>query len=383
MFVDTEHGKQFTTIYPNGPNAPPQVQASDRLSEVGMSVLCLAAVRKQLNGRTDLTIKDLLITMQTLCLRVLENAKYQHAGDTDRGEFLYMAPYLEFGIKYWVHLDQLQTQIKRAAHKLLEQAMPTLQFQDPAVITMAHASANDEKQFTEAGVNLKAILTVVADFDSQQLARVYINKKQPGLAAVCSELNIRLIGKHNGGNDAAYSLAMVCAIALWYGAQQGSISVAGNPTTEVAQVVMSLRNAHYSFTNKSLLRFPDDPCEFCGIVGHKAVDCQRRCGGCLKKWSGHTYHQCPELKAQQESFAGWRILQAGGKKYFLLPNMLTGHTKGFLSEHDAAATSVQRSLSDIATVRIQPKKMSQKARKEAAQKEAAEKAKEAGENKNN
>ena len=296
----------------------------------------------------------MLATMQTVLLRVLENAKFQHPGETDRGEFLYMAPYLEFGRKIWVHKDRLQDKISTTIRDLLKESMPEVSFTDPQIILMAHASQNDEKQLANAKINLNKVLNVVAKFDTQQLARVYMNSSQPGLGELCNALNIRLVAKHNGGNDTTYTLAIILAIALWYGASKSLLSVTGTPLSDIGSVVESLRNPHYEFTDPTQLATFQQICEFCGLTNHAATMCRCRCGCCLEKFSGHTCNNCP-MRSQL-------AVQAGGPHYYLLPKMLEGQTNGFLHENDRTKREKQATLAQVATVTF-GKKLSQKERK--------------------
>ena len=346
------------------------VHANDRLSELGISVICLAEVRKRLRGKPHFKISDILSGMQTVQLRVLENAKFQHPGDTDRGEFLYMAPYLEFGKKFWVHKDQLQHQIPKIIRNMLQQAMPSMDFTVPKIILMANACKNDDEQLANAGVDLDAALNITEKFDSQQLARTYLNTNQPGLGRLCNALSIRLVAKHNGGNDTAYTLAMVSTIALKYGSEHSLIPTTGDPVAEVGAVIESFRNPHYDFTETTLIATVQQNCEFCGLEGHAAIMCRRRCGCCLRKFSRHTYNNCPERSpipqtSHQPARRGNGIV-AAPLRYFLLPKMLDGKTRGFLHENDLTMGVKHVALSDVAKVSF-GKKLSQRERRKLQQ----------------
>jgi hypothetical protein len=127
-------------------------------------------------------------------------------------------------------------------------------------------------------------------------------------------------------------------------------------------VAKGLRNKHYDFTDTSSITIKQI-CEFCGLNGHDAIQCRRRCVHCLKKFSGHIYNECSELKKQREEDGMTRRAYGqtnSGIEFFLVPAMLRDLTKGFLHENNAAGARRQVALFDVATVRV---KISQRARK--------------------
>lgn len=132
-----------------------------------------------------------------------------------------------FGSTTWVNLKDVRHVLQRAFRnpKLEQAAMLSSALSEPGrnVVFVAHGASNDSAYMKQVGFSLNADADICYTLDTQVLAGG-TKKNQVSLRRLLLSLGLEPVNLHNAGNDAAYTLQAMIAMALKDHEQPGSVA---------------------------------------------------------------------------------------------------------------------------------------------------------------
>lgn len=331
IIVDTETGKEYV-----------DGKLIDRVTEVGLTIVALWEVRKHMyTGMTML--QAWAAAMKTSHLRLIEHARFLAVDEKDRHEqWLWQAAYAEFGPSSWIHAADLPKVMKDTVfdaadimsfHELDWRRPNVVEGRKPQIVLVAHDMKNDEVPIEKLGFKWADHFDVAAKVDTQRLCWLFARTQGPPPLHKClADLNIKIIRKHHGGNDAAYTSFLLATVALSYIKHNGTLIVRDDPKAYVGALVEQYRLSVYKESSCKDINY-EEACNICGSPAHDKLLCKFRCLYCHKpmRRSNGTYHnylECPVRLADERAWVG-----ADNSSLLRLHNT----TKGFeMSANDQA-----------------------------------------------
>lgn len=242
--------------------------------------------------------------------RIIEPASDPHLGRDRSDRPLWQGPYSEFCQTTWIHRDDVNDELTRHFASLMWSHRNHLVF-------IGHDLTHDAQDLMSVGYDINSQFKFTAD--TQQLSRQAL-KARPlnSLDNMAASFDIKIQAKHNGANDAVYTLGLLIGLVFhcgrkWIIKGRPALHVTHPKSTSSGQTVRhrpesnwyedmgthieTIRNIDHLPTSSSVVPGSPELCNTCGSANHDHLSCDIFCFDCGEP--GHNTHSDEHLSMQE------------------------------------------------------------------------------------
>lgn len=270
----------------------------ERVTEIGIAWLDYAAFIT--NDRQSWSAAKLMSKVDTKHYRILETACDPHT-DVERysGRPIWQAAYSEFCQSFWISKNDVHNELTALFGKLREQAGVEGRRQ---LIFVGHDLRHDPRDLLSVGYNLNSQFSYLVDTQrlAKESSRSYAIEERAPLTKIVKMFDIKEVAKHNGANDAVYTMAVLIGLVFinknsdaddnrddLVPVNHSTPSSYYNPDEpergwyeDMGKHVETLRFITHQPTSLALLPTISQLCNTCGVAGHTHEDCTVFCFLC-------------------------------------------------------------------------------------------------------
>ncbi|KAF2493777.1 hypothetical protein BU16DRAFT_562738 [Lophium mytilinum] len=235
------------------------------VTEVGIATLDTRTIR---NGAPNLC--QWMQKVEATHFRLNDTAGLRTKCRDYHGTPLFAADKFEFGCSTWAHRNELKNQIidllrveDEAKLSSGSESKPEKKYRDVVLVT--HAWENEDKYLKQINLSYEEVGTIVSVLDTQVLESSPF-WRQPGLLRLMGGLSIQPLHRHNGANDAVYTLAVLLG---------GAVNRYRSENPDVCKELNCNIEEGLTLLKETIAAEVGGRCQHCDLFGHEKRFCKK------------------------------------------------------------------------------------------------------------